>query len=882
MNRFRALLLSAFIVACVLALNTAAWWWLNRPVPGPEWLGIARGLSFNPFQMNQRPQDRQFPTPEQIEEDIRLIAPYTEKIRTYSVLDGLDVVPALARRHGLVVTLGAWIDSDKQRNEQEVLGAIRIASTEKSIDRIIVGNESVLRKDVTVDELIGYVRRVKTRVRLPVSTAEPWHVWLAHPELANEVDFIAIHTLPYWEGVPARAGVEFVLERYRDIQRAFPGKPILIAEVGWPSDGPPVGLARPGPVRQATFLREFVTIAAAQWLDYYVVEAFDQPWKLRSEGTAGAYWGLFNAKREMKLGMVGPMVPVREWRLLAALSGLAALGPILLFLAWETGLRLPGRFFYTILIQVLASAGVGTAYVLASKYATPETRIVWSVLSAALVLVVVIAVSEGLEFARALWRRRLARGFPVEAPSRPAVWPKVSIHVPMYNEPPQMIRETLDALAALDYPDFEVIAIDNNTKDPAIWKPVEDHCARLGPSFRFLHLDRCPGFKAGALNYALAHTAKDAEIVAVIDSDYVVAADWLKSLIPYLEDGKVGFVQAPQDYRDWRGNAFKEMCNWEYAGFFHIGMVERNERNAIIQHGTMTLIRKPALEAVGGWAEWCITEDAELGLKLLKAGYDSVYVNESYGQGLTPDTFSGYKSQRFRWAYGAIQILKRYWRPLLLGRPGALTRGQRYHFLIGWLPWIADALNVFFTAAALVWSVVLILWPRYVDFPLPLFLIAAVAVVGCKTLESLILYGAKIKCSGLQNLGATIAGLSLSHTVGKAVISGMLTSDRPFLRTPKLETKPAVLRAVGAVWEEAAMLVLLWGTAVLIAVVHDLRSPEAVLWIAVLGLQSLTYLAALTMSTVNVVTARRVPAPARISVVAAAGAPREEESRQQA
>src|SRR5262249_51970668 len=153
-------------------------------------------------------------------------------------------------------------------------------------------------------------------------------------------------------------------------------------------------------------------------------------------------------------------------------------------------------------------------------------------------------------------------------------------------------------------------------------------------------------------------TADDAAVIGVIDSDYVVNPDWLRSTVPYFEKLDVAFVQAPQDYRDGNESPFKRMCYWEYAGFFHIGMVQRNERNAIIQHGTMTLIRKTAMQQLGGWAEWCICEDAELGLRLFENNYDSVYMNHSFGRGLIPDDFGAYKTQRFRWAYGAVQILK--------------------------------------------------------------------------------------------------------------------------------------------------------------------------------------------------------------------------------
>src|SRR5260221_4005343 len=138
-----------------------------------------------------------------------------------------------------------------------------------------------------------------------------------------------------------------------------------------------------------------------------------------------------------------------------------------------------------------------------------------------------------------------------------------------------MVIENLDSLAALDYPDFEVIVIDNNTKDPAVWRPVQDYCAQLGQRFRIIHLAVMKGFKAGALNYVLSQTAPDARIVGVIDSDYMVRPDWLKALVPYFDDGKISYVQGPQDHRDWRRDRFNEMLNWEYSRLVDSGMVPR-------------------------------------------------------------------------------------------------------------------------------------------------------------------------------------------------------------------------------------------------------------------------------------------------------------------
>src|SRR5690606_14924748 len=193
--------------------------------------------------------------------------------------------------------------------------------------------------------------------------------------------------------------------------------------------------------------------------------------------------------------------------------------------------------------------------------------------------------AEAHEWAESLWTKKWQR-LPRPAADTPdADLPLVSIHVPAYNEPPDMMIQTLDALARLDYPRFEVLVIDNNTKDPAVWQPVEEHCRQLGERFRFFHVDPLAGFKAGALNFALRQTAPEAAVVAVIDSDYMVEPDWLRALVPQFADANMAIVQAPQDYRDGDENAFKAMCLAEYRGFFQIGMVTRNERNAIIQHG---------------------------------------------------------------------------------------------------------------------------------------------------------------------------------------------------------------------------------------------------------------------------------------------------------
>ena len=333
-----------------------------------------------------------------------------------------------------------------------------------------------------------------------------------------------------------------------------------------------------------------------------------------------------------------------------------------------------------------ATTVVWIVYDYLHQYLTVTTVAVGILMFLGMVGVVITLLTEAHEWAEALWITGRRRSIVPINEDQEEKLPFVSIHVPAYNEPPEMLKMTLTALAALDYPRYEVLVIDNNTKDPDIWTPVRSHCNKLGSRFRFYHADPLKGFKSGALNFALRHTDKKARIIAVIDSDYCVQSSWLKDLVPHFEKDSIALIQAPQDYRDENDNLFKSMCYSEYKGFFYIGMVTRNDRNAIIQHGTMTLVRKKVLEEIGGWSEWCITEDAELGLRIFESGYEGFYIPRSYGKGVMPDTFLDYKKQRLRWAYGAIQIIKRHFKYIAGFTKSALTYGQRYHFIAAGCP----------------------------------------------------------------------------------------------------------------------------------------------------------------------------------------------------
>lgn len=247
---------------------------------------------------------------------------------------------------------------------------------------------------------------------------------------------------------------------------------------------------------------------------------------------------------------------------------------------------------------------------------------------------------------------------------------KVSLHLPCYAEPPEVVEATMDRLAALDYDNFEVLVCDNNTRDERLWRPLEVHCTvlnrRLGREvFRFFHVAPLAGAKAGALNFCLEQMAPDTEIVGVIDADYHSRPDFLARLVPFFADPTLGYVQTPHDYRGYEHSDFLTACHWEYMPTNKVDYPGVSEYGGAFTIGTMCLLRADALRRAGGWAEWCLTEDSEVSVRIRAVGYHGYYFGETFGRGLIPETFDDYRKQRFRWTAGPVQQLRRHWRLFL-------------------------------------------------------------------------------------------------------------------------------------------------------------------------------------------------------------------------
>jgi exo-beta-1,3-glucanase (GH17 family) len=293
-----------------LGAIAAVWWWLATPIR------LARApidpssklqcVSYAPFRGDQTPLDPSTHIDaDQIEQDLRQLKTISDCVRTYSIENGLDQVPGIATRIGeLKVIQGIWLGSNRAKNFAQVATAIRLTKEfPGTITSLVVGNEVLLRGEMTTSDLAAIIRSVKAQVSVPVTYADVWEYWLKNREIYDAVDFVTIHILPYWEDFPIRA--KFAASHVEQIRQrmavAFPGKEILIGETGWPSEGRMREGALPSRTNQARVVSEILGLAKAQGFRVNLIEAYDQPWKRQLEGTVGGYWGLIDSvRRQLK------------------------------------------------------------------------------------------------------------------------------------------------------------------------------------------------------------------------------------------------------------------------------------------------------------------------------------------------------------------------------------------------------------------------------------------------------------------------------------------------------------------------------------------------------------------------------------------------------
>lgn len=400
LRRAAALLMLAAALAALLA------WALDRgrPVPLPE-VGQVRlpCISYAPFRRpGEAPDDPDLViAPDRIEADLRRLATLTGCVRTYGLDHGLDAVPEIARRLGLKVLLGAWIDRDPEASAAQLERALALTRSHSDvIDLLIVGNEVLLRRELAPEALAGLLAGARRASEVPVAYADVWEFWLRHGAvLRGQVDVVAAHILPYWEDQPVALdqAVDHVAAIARRLDEAFAPLPVYVAETGWPAAGRQRGPAVPGRLEQARFVRGLLAQQASEPLPFNLIEGFDQPWKRRIEGAMGGAWGLFDQEGQTRIPLTGPVVPdPQAWQipLAAALGGLAGLG----WAAWRI------RGLWPTAALVLCGAGITALIPLQWRQLLVWSRdpLEWGLGSLALLLALLCALAATQRLARAL------------------------------------------------------------------------------------------------------------------------------------------------------------------------------------------------------------------------------------------------------------------------------------------------------------------------------------------------------------------------------------------------------------------------------------------------------------------------------------------------
>jgi cellulose synthase/poly-beta-1,6-N-acetylglucosamine synthase-like glycosyltransferase len=511
----------------------------------------------------------------------------------------------------------------------------------------------------------------------------------------------------------------------------------------------------------------------------------------------------------------------------------------LVVMALRPDTNIVGQVFYA-----SYAAASATFIVYAGFLAVVATRSITETLTASFVILLdlaafVVWMSNINYLSDVMCRSRRSRPPPKADPS---YQPFVSLHIPAYNEPPDMLIRTIKAVEAIDYPNFEIVVIDNNTNDPAVWCPVEEYC-RGRERIKFVHVAPWPGYKAGACNLALRrYTDPRAEIIGLVDADDVVQQYYLRETVPYFSDPGLGFIQTFEGNRDFEGSNYYTACVDSFQAFYLAVMSSRNERDSVPFVGTMGLFRRSALTAVGGWNEWCICEDTEASLRVARDGWSGLYIPRCFGRGVVPPSFAGMLTQRHRWCFGAMQILRLHWRSLMPwdhSPDNQLTSAQRRDYLMASLGWFRDLLMLAFSLLLLVVTGLLASGSGVAVSPLdghrslmPLSLIITATVCMQWTLRHWTTMSVR------RTVLSLVISLSVTWVVALGCIEGIARRDGVFLRTLKASGRRSVLKAVRLTQFEALLAIALFTSTGLLVASRD----KAWILIAIVFAQGLVYL----------------------------------------
>jgi len=258
------------------------------------------GLCFSPYLEGQQPGDQIGEA--QIRERLQIIRPHTGWVRSFSCTDGHEQTPRIAHELGFKTLVGAWLGTDAEINEREIQGLIDVARAGHA-DIVAVGNEVMLREDMSEDALLGFIQRVKDALPgVPVGYVDAYFLFEKHPRITAACDVLMTNCYPFWEGCPREQALAYMQTMLARTRAAAPGKRVLISETGWPDQGSAFQGSVPSREGAMQYFVDSAAWAAAEGIELFYFAAFDEAWKVGAEGDVGAYWGLWDKDGVLKFG----------------------------------------------------------------------------------------------------------------------------------------------------------------------------------------------------------------------------------------------------------------------------------------------------------------------------------------------------------------------------------------------------------------------------------------------------------------------------------------------------------------------------------------------------------------------------------------------------
>lgn len=751
----------------------------------PPYTGTLPCISYSPDDFSR---DRHF-SEEELMEVLVKIKKVSNCVRIYSVTRGIEKVPELAKRMEMQVIAGAWlVKSEPKINEEEIKNLIEIGREYDNIKYLVVGNETALLNNLSEEELIRSINRVraglygsrnkdviaklaKEKKYPPITTTEIARVWVNKSKVINEIDVVGLHSFSYWEHAHIDDALPTILGTFESV-RSVTNKPIVFLETGWPTAGPPMGRAESSLISQRKFLKMMDENFGAQGIFYNIAEMFDVPAKVANEeGLLGPHWGIFDSKGNQKT-----LVTTKDMVLWFSVYILLMAIMLWYFMGYfnhpfikndpryerRHDINLDSSVAGSFLVVIFLACIFSTVTMLYSKL-MGVNMIMIQILCGLISLYGFFEISQKVmqnliskhatKYLLSKYSKASAEEQDVNRNSL------VSIHIAAKDEDPEQVIRTLTSALAQTHKKIEVIYVDNNSKNENGFNIVKKHFEAFSVSDKFgvdkvlqLHfVKNIFGFKGGALNYAIHKSNPEAKYIAILDSDYEAYPNWIETGLMYAKED-VGFVQFPQSYRGGENDAYKLLngksgltenfisrgARLEQDYVFKVMYPMRSILGNIVMNGTMVIINKKALPE-HNWPLWSICEDGALGAEIVAKGYRTAFVPIVAGQGGSPETFSELSKQRNRWVFGSIQILKMWLKDRNLKWNKTMSL-----YLSDWLGWIMHGLYPFiiiftisFTLSVwLVYFSIIFDWTfflglTFIGFSLIIFMVNITKYIGC-------------------------------------------------------------------------------------------------------------------------------------------------------